>query len=99
MPDYKITVSDEGDRVLQKALTADNAHLKSTGKSEWKGMNEFLTAQIEQEFGISAAELSATQQKEAVSAVLSKMSALPVEAIAEISVAVDAAASKYPGKP
>lgn len=99
MPDYRVTVTDEGDKVLQLAFNANNQHLEAIGKKKLESMDEFLSSQIEAEFGIAPEVLKATQEREAADAIRAKLEGLPITAITEISTAVDEVISKQPKTP
>lgn len=96
MPDYTIKISDEGDKVIQLAYTTENARL---GADAYASVDDFLTAQIVKEFGISDDELAAAAKQTVVDQINAKLADLPVDALTPILDAATTAASQQPPKP
>lgn len=100
MPEYRITISDEGDKVIQLAYETENARLASAGPyPPYASVDEFLTAQIVKMFGISDDELAAADKQSVVDQINAKLADLPVDALTPILDAATTAASQQPPKP
>lgn len=94
MPTYTVTISNEGQPVIDKAFTAQNGTLTASNQPTLKTIDDFLTWVVEKQFGITAEEIKAMQQKQAADAIVTKISALPIETLSAIAVAVDAEIAK-----
>jgi len=95
MTEYTITISEEGDKVLQLAFDTDNAHRPDP----FETMDAFLTHQIEQEFGISPEAIEATARKQKVDAIVESLKDVPTEKLSEVATAVDVVAKPVDVKP
>lgn len=94
---YEITILDAAVPVLEKALVAQNSTLTAQGKTTFKTIDEFLTAEIEKEFGISAEELEVLQTKETIADITAKIATLKKDSLTAIVAAVQAEVDKGGG--
>jgi len=96
MPEYIVTISAEGQPVIDKAFASQNATLSARGAPLHRSLDEFLTWVVQWNFGITGEQIKATVQRDAYDAVAAKLASLPVASIAEVAKAVDAELAKNP---
>lgn len=94
---YEITILDAAVPVLDKAFAAQNATRLTQGKTTFKTIDEFLTAEIEKEFGISAEELEVLQTKETIADITAKIATLKKDSLTAIVAAIQAEVDKGGG--
>lgn len=82
--------------MIQLAFRTENTRL---GDAAYASVDDFLTAQIEHEFGITEEELANAAKQTVVDMINEKLAQLPVDALTPILDAATTAASQQPPKP
>lgn len=98
--DHKITLTEAGDKIVQLAFDTENTHRTDSGETPFDTVDLFLQAQIENEFGLSPAQLEAAAKKDAIDQIIEAVKDLTAEEIAPIvDTAKTAAGTKVPNPP
>lgn len=93
--EYKIEISDEGGKYLQKALDDQNDYQRRATLPEFT-MESYLQWTIDKAFGISKEAISVRERQEQLDTISGKLVALPTASLTTIAKAIDDEAAKVP---